>query len=99
MDGHYILPGELAALIVFLLLPPLLVALVCQGWFMNRRGIFDNGMLRGSTFLIATLASSFALATGLLLFAADAAGPMLGIRDLRKGSGKPMFRFGLPHMY
>ena len=82
MDGHYILPGELALLIVFLLLPPLLIALVCQGWFMHRRGIFNSGILRGTKFLIATLVSSFGLAAGLLLFGADAAGPMLGIRDL-----------------
>jgi hypothetical protein len=85
MDGHYILPGELALLIAFLLLPPLLVSLMCQAWFMNRRGVFDNGVLRGSTYLIVTVASSLILAVGLLLFGPDAAGPMLGIRDLRIG--------------
>lgn len=85
MEGHYILPGELAALIAFLLFPPLLIALVFQGWFMKRRGVFDEGVLRGSIYLIATVATSIALAAGLMLFGPDAAGPFLRVRDLRMG--------------
>ncbi len=85
MDGHYILPGELALLIAFWLFPPLLVTLVCQGLFMKRRGVFDKDMFRGLTFLIATVISSIVLASGLLVFGPDAAGPFLRVRDLRIG--------------
>ncbi len=82
MEGHYILPGELAALTAFLLFPPLLVALALQGWFMKRRGVFDEGILRGLIYLIITAATSLALAAGLMLFGPDTAAPFLRIRDL-----------------
>ncbi len=82
MESHYILPGELAALTAFLLFPPLLIALVLQGWFLKRRGVFDEGILRGSIYLIVTAAASLALAAGLMLFGPDTAAPILKIRDL-----------------
>ena len=85
MEIQYILPGELAALIVFLLLPPLLVSLAIQAWIMRRRGLFDRGVLRGLVFLTGTIAASIALATGLLLFGPESLGSFLGVRDVTIG--------------
>lgn len=85
MEAQYILPGELAALVVFLLLPPLLVSLAIQAWIMRRRGLLERSVLRGLVSLTGTIAASIVLATGLILFGPKSLGSFLGVRDVTIG--------------
>ena len=79
MGEHYILPGELAAVLAFVFLPPLLLALV--GHLIFLRGRFTQAALAFG----ATLVGSLLL--GAVLFASSALPAWLGIRDLNVAGG------------
>ena len=82
MDDHYILPSELALLLGFFILPPLLVASGGQVWFMLRRGVSSSRAWL-SVLLTATL-STFATVL-LFLFGANALPHALGVQDFFVG--------------
>ena len=76
MSEHYILPGELAALMTFVFVPPLLLALV--GHLIFLRGSFRQVALAFGVTLVASLL----LGVSAVLFASSAFPTWLGIRDV-----------------
>ncbi len=76
MNGHYILPGELASLIAFLFVPPLLIALVGQLLFLRGR----PGL--AALAFITTAVGSVLIGAGWILFAPSILPRWLGVQDL-----------------
>jgi hypothetical protein len=66
MSEHYILSGELVALIAFWFLPPLLIACGVQAWFFSARGMFRSHRRRAVGALIATVLTSIVVGLALL---------------------------------
>ena len=81
MSEHYILPGELAALIVFVFLPPLLLALLAQVVLLRGR------LARTAFAFLTTAVSSVVIGTVLLLFASPGLPAWLGMRDVHLAGG------------
>jgi hypothetical protein len=84
VNDDYILPGELAVLVVFLFVPPLLLVLAGQAWFLWRRRVRAGQVVR---LLCATAAASVLLGVPLFLFGSAFLPYWLRMQDLRLGHG------------
>ena len=76
MEDTYILPGELAILLAFLLLPPLAIAMIGQFWYLGQRGV---STARTWVALLATVLVSSAGTVLLLPFSIPR---ILGIQNI-----------------
>lgn len=92
-NGQYILTGELAALLAFLIAPPLAVGLIGQCWYLKKQ---RTSNLRIGISMFATISITVAL---LLVVAVVAPGPVpraLGVQDVFIGSAwLPVLPLGL----
>jgi hypothetical protein len=81
-DGHYILPGELAILLAFLILPPLLVASPAQLLFLRRRRVSSS---RAWLSLLVTAVVSAVVTIALFIFGSGLLPHALGVQDIFLG--------------
>ena len=82
MNDEYILPGELAALVAFWFIPPLLVALAGQVWFFSARGLFQDHMWRAFGAIALTALLSVVVGISALLVSPKLLPPWLGVTDV-----------------
>lgn len=92
-DGQYLLPLEAAAMMLFLVGPPLFLALAVQTWFFLRRGMLTRpGLLRVVLAYALTCVGTFALSVPLLATATGRLGAVLGYREVPLAGGQwPFF--------
>ena len=87
-DAHYLLPGELAAIVAFLFAPPLLLAYVGQTVLFAMRGAFAHGRVsRAMAAYVATTLGSLAVGAVLHQLAPSWLGPVLRVRDVPFAGG------------
>jgi uncharacterized membrane protein len=81
--GQYILPGELAVLIAFLLAPPLAVGLTGQLWYLKMQGVTK---VRIGLSMLATTGITVALVLMIAVVAPSLVPSALGVQDVFIGS-------------
>jgi hypothetical protein len=86
MGEHYILPSELAALIAFWFVPPLLIAFLAQSWFFAARGVFHNHRWRAVSALVATACISIIVGLAILVASPKFLPDWLGVEYFAGGS-------------
>lgn len=79
---QYIYPGELAALLAFLVLPPLILAAMAQFPFLLWRGVSGGRALAS---LIATALLSITITLAMFFFASGILPQGFGIREVKMG--------------
>jgi hypothetical protein len=81
-DGHYILPGELLLLAVFVFAPAVALGLGIQAFALAKMGLLAGGKYVVAA-LCLTAALGVSLAITLFVLSPDALGPLVGLREVR----------------
>jgi len=81
-EGQYINPVELVAVVGFVLLPALALALAVQAYFLRRTGMWKSSPGRATVGLAGTVVLAAVAALVVLAFAPASLGAFLRIREL-----------------
>lgn len=85
-SAEYMLPGEFAVVVAFLLFPALVIALAAQSFIFAARGLFVRASVpRVLAGYMATSIGTLLLAAAIHQLAPAFLGPLLRVRDLHVG--------------
>jgi chromate transport protein ChrA len=95
-NGQYILPGELVALLGFVLLPAAVLVLIAQVYYLHKAHTLRTAPLKAAAALLGTLVFGLTIGLVAVFLAPSGLGRILGLREVTLyGQAWPVWPFGL----